>query len=436
MRNKSPLNESGNETRPSSVIDTAPPINGLDPRAAVAPPLFGPSFTEAVGADGLVNKAMQLLEWWKYSRVGRGLTRYTTKRGNLLAGGISYVALFSISAAVAIGWTIFMYVLGGNAELRQSLIDAINNAMPGLLKDGTGNGGMVDPESLRQDSLFTVTGVVGVIVLLFSASKVMAALKMSLWSMFGVVRLPDNPVIIKIRDFIGFLIIALSVIVTAALGVLTNTLGSWFLNLIGLEGSLGSFLLQLGSLVTAFMVDTIVVVLLIRFVAGMRAPWRDLWTGAAMVGVGSAILRYLGTSVIGAVDDPLLAGGAAIVTLMLWINLIARVVLMVAAWMANPPFAAVPNSPDHIHGRETPNYVTMSTLETLAWPHHTMTGDVEPDPWNNPEDEEIILDSAAWNSVQARRLRKRIEQADADADHYRRQLWTLGTIQKIGERDE
>ncbi|MDO5719512.1 MAG: YihY/virulence factor BrkB family protein [Actinomycetaceae bacterium] len=436
MRNESPLNESSRHTRPSSAIDTTPPINGLDPRAAFAPPLFGPSLTAAFAADGIVNKAMQLLEWWKYSRIGRGLKRYTTKRGNLLAGGISYVALFSISAAVAIGWTIFMYVLGGNAELRHSLIDAINSAMPGLLKDGSGNGGMVDPESLRQDSLFTVTGIVGVVALLFSASKVMAALKMSLWSMFGVVRLPDNPVVIKVRDFIGFLIIALSVVATATLGVLTNTLGSWFLNVIGLEGGLGSFLLRFGSLLTAFVVDTVLVVLLIRFVAGMRTPWKDLWTGAAIVGVGSAVLRYLGTSVIGAVDDPLLAGGAAVVTLMLWINLIARVVLMVAAWMANPPFAAVPNSPEHIHGRETPNYVTMSKPETLAWPHHTMTGDLEPDPWHNPDDEEIVLDSVVWNSVQARRLRKRIEKADADADQYRRQLWAMGTVRKIAERDE
>lgn len=434
MSHESPLAEEPEKTLPASPIDTEPASDAFDPRAAVAPPLYGPTFKAAIGADGVGTKLAQLLEWWKYSRVGRGLNRYTTKRGNLLAGGISYVALFSISAAVAIGWTIFMFVLGGNQELRESLIEAINSAMPGLLKSGDGTG-LINPDSLQQDSPFTLTGLISVVILLFSASKVMAALKMSLWSMFGIVRLPDNPVLIKVRDFIGFIVIALSVVVTAALGIVTNTLGGWFLDLIGLNGGFGKTLLSLGSLITAFIVDTIVVVLLIRYVAGVRAPTRDLWTGAAMVGVGSAILRYLGTSAVGAVDDPLLAGGAAIVTLMLWINLVARVVLMAAAWIANPPFATVPNSPLHIHGRATPNYVTMSNLDSLAWPHHTMTGDVEPDPWFDPEGEEVVLDSAQWNSREGRRLRSKIDRLDRQADEYRRQLWSMGKTKKIGDRE-
>ena len=51
-------------------------------------------------------------------------------------------------------------------------------------------------------------------------------------------------------------------------------------------------------------------------------------------------MRILGTSVVaGSVDrNPLFASVAVIVTLLVWVNLIARIVLLAAAWTADPPF--------------------------------------------------------------------------------------------------
>lgn len=418
---------------PASTIDTRPPSSTPTPRAADAPNFFGPTFKEAIGADGLVTKVMQLLEWYNHSRVGRGMRRYTLKRGNLLAGGVSYTALFSITAALAIGWTIFMALLGGNQELRESVIEAINSAMPGLVDSGDGSG-MLNPDDLVQDSVWSVTGIVGLVVLLFSASKMMNALKMSLWSMFGIVRLPDNPVVIKVRDFLGFLLIAIGVLATAVLGVLTNTVGSWFLEVLNIEGSMGKFFLNFGSLAAAFIVDAALFAILIRFIAGVRAPWRDLLIGAAYAGVGSAILRYVGTAAVGSVtDNPLLAASAAIVTLMLWINLIVRILLMTAAWMSNPPYAEIPKDPDYVHGKSTPNYVTMTDPETLDWPHHTITGDIGYDPRFDPESVEIILSDKVWNSERGRWLRNKIDKTELTADKYRRQLWEMGEKRKIGD---
>ena len=49
--------------------------------------------------------------WVKSTRLFRANARYLNARGNLLAGGISYTALISITAALVIGWTIFMLVI-------------------------------------------------------------------------------------------------------------------------------------------------------------------------------------------------------------------------------------------------------------------------------------------------------------------------------------
>ncbi|MDO5721900.1 MAG: YihY/virulence factor BrkB family protein [Actinomycetaceae bacterium] len=432
MASQSPLQHTRRKTLPASTIDTLPPMPDLGPRAASVPNMFGPTLSEAVKTPGLGDKAKALLDWWKHSRIGRGLARYSMKRGNLLAGGISYVALFSISGAVALGWTIFMAVLGGNEELRQSVLDAVNQAMPGLLTNGSEEG-LLNPDSLVQQSPFSIGGLIALVILLFSSAKVMTALKMSLWSIFGIVRLPDNAVITKLRDLLGFLVIALGVVVTAVLGILLNTLGSQFLDLVGISGGIGKFAINFGSLLLALLVDVVVFVALLSFVAGLRIPAKDLWIGGTVFGVASGLLRFLGTKVVGAVDDPLLAGFTTIITLLLWINILARVTLMISAWIANPPIAPVPGSQDHMHGKSTPNYVTMSNIDTLDWPHHTMTGDIEPDPRYDPESEEIVISDRVWNSTEGKWLRKRIETSERRADKYRRKLWELGETRKVGK---
>ncbi|EEH64132.1 ribonuclease BN-like family protein [Gleimia coleocanis DSM 15436] len=414
----------------ASVIDANPPWMPWEPRPADAPPLLGPTLKEALYADGLATKGTKLYEWYSHSRVGRALARYGLKRGHLLAGGISYVAMFSITAAVAIGWTIFMAVLGHNEPLRVSTLTAIDKAMPGLLiTPDDPNNGLLNPDSLILKSPFTIAGFIATVSLFLSASRVMAALKTSLWSMFGIVHLPDKPVVAQVRDYAGFFLLTLGVLVTAALGVLTSTLSTLVIEALGISGAFSTFLLQASSLLIAFLVDAVVFAILVRFIAGVRVPKWDLIWGSLMLGVASGAVRYLGTSAVGSVNDPVLAAGAAVITLMLWINLIARLVLMIAAWMANPPFAGAAKNKAHVHGVSFPNYVSMSAPETLDWPRHTLTGDMDRDPRHDPDAVETVLDSSLWNSRRVVRLRVQIERLEEKLDKLRRELWSLG-VQK------
>ncbi|MDU6757546.1 MAG: YihY/virulence factor BrkB family protein [Actinomyces sp.] len=406
----------------------------MAPRAPDAPNLYGPTLQEVKEADGIVAKVMGLMDWYNHSRVGRGMRRYTLKRGNLLAGGVSYTSLFSIAAALTVGWTVFMYFLGGNDELREAVLHALESAMPGLIDTGDGTG-MIDPDSLIQTNVWSVTGIVGLVVLVFSASKTMDALKMSLWSMFGIVRLPNSAVAIKIRDLFGFAVLGIGVLATAALGIMMNTVGSWFIDLLNIEGAAGRILLNMATLLAAFVVDTLLVIALVRVTAGVRVPSRDLWIGAAVAGVGSAILRYLGTSAVGSVaDNPLLAASAALATLMLWVNLIVRLLLMVAAWMANPFYAEFPQDQKYIHGDSTPNYVTMTEPDTLDWPHNPLTGDIAFDPREDPESYETVLEDEVWHSPRAKWLRVRIASAEAKAQNHRDELLAMGQRQQVGEK--
>lgn len=333
---------------------------------------------------GLVERAQRLAERAQQTRVGRALARYSVARGGLLAGGIAYSALFSIFAGLTIAYSAFMAVLGADEGLRQTVLDAVDAALPGIVDTGTGNGGLVDPDDLIIETALNPASLIAVGVAFWTALTVMAGLRTSVRAMFGMVAPPEHFLIGRVRDLAGFLALVLGVLVTAGLGLAAGALGEWVLGVIGVEGVVAGALLRAVALAVALGVDWAVMVMILRVTAGAHPVRRDLFLGALLGAVASGALRQLGTTAVGAVDDPLLAPFAAIVTLLLWVNLLARVVLMVAAWTANPPAPDRPDAAEEVHLNEQPNFVTLSEPATLDWRFQPITGAITPDPTLNP----------------------------------------------------
>ncbi|MBD8061500.1 YihY/virulence factor BrkB family protein [Oceanitalea stevensii] len=332
--------------------------------------------TAAEGRPSLGERLTALMARWEHSRPGRGLARYAKANGGLLAGGITYSALFSIFAALTIGYTVFMTVLGNNAELRETVLQSVDDALPGIIDTGS-NGGMINPDSLVLETALNPASIAAVGVLLWTAISVMGALKRSIRMMFGIVAPKESPVLTRVRDLGGFLILALAVVTTAALGIAAGVAGQWLLDTVGIEGTFAAVALRVLGYVVALLVDGAVYVLLFRVLAGVHVPRRDLLVGALLGAVASTVLRLFGTTLVGGPDNPLLATAAALITLLLWVNLLARVTLMIAAWTANPPAPPKPDEPGATNFDEHPNYVTLSVPRTLTWDYEATTGTVQ-----------------------------------------------------------
>lgn len=350
-----------------------------------------PALREALAAPGLQGRIRALTNWWGSTRVARTLARYGSRNGGLLASGMALTTLLSLTAALTVGWTLFMTVLGSNAQLRTGVIDSVNTVLPGLMATGT-SGGLLDPDSLVAAPGLSVTSVVAFLVMAWSAVSLMGSFGSSIRAMFGVVASADNAVVSLARNVLGALGLGLAALASAGLGILVSLFGDWTFRHVGVDPGAGRVLAQVGSVGVSFLVDAGVTVLLVRVVSGVRAPRRDLVRGAVMVAVASAVLRQVGTVAVGSVTGPLLTTATAVVTLVLWINLQVRVVLTVCAWMANPPRALPVPDPDAVHYRERPNFVTMSVPATLEWPHHPITGEVQPaTPPAEPADDRAAL---------------------------------------------
>ncbi len=366
--------------------------------------------TEEDAPPAIVGTGKRIVEWVMDLRIVRAVQRYSTARGPQLSGGIAYSALFSLAGALTVGLTAFSYFLGGNDELRESLFESIDSALPGVLKMGGEDGsGLLDPNSLIVDNPFNLASFIGLLVLLWSSVGLMTGIRNSLLTMFGISRMPRNPVVAKLLDFSGFLVLGASVLLTSVLAMVGQFFAEAILEFFNFAEGTNSFLLSAGTLAIAFFVDALVVIFLVRVMAGVRPHKRDLLLGAAVAGVGSAVLRYLGTSVVGSVsDNDLFAGAfAAIGTLLVWVNFLTRLMLISACVMANPPAPGQPTPSQVEHLGDTPNFVTESDQETKKWVHDPISGVIAPD---RPEPEPDPVPD--WTGIKARRAQKKIERAE------------------------
>ncbi|MFV0535130.1 MAG: YihY/virulence factor BrkB family protein [Cumulibacter sp.] len=326
------------------------------------------------------NRFTRILRWWQQTRLARALGRYSVAHGALLTKGVAYSSLFSIFAGLVVAFSIFMALLGSNTELRDAVLQGVDAALPGVID--TGSGGLVTPQSLQFDpSGSIIAAVIGFLLLINTALGVMSSLRIGIGAMFGIIMKAQNAIFARLRALAGFVVLAVAVVLTSALGVVVGTAGTALADLVGLgESPVTQFVIRVAVIALAFGVDMAVAVFLIRGLGGVRPPKRDLLTGAGITAFAAGVIRYLGTSIVGSVaDNPVLASAAALITLLLWVNLVVMVFLMACAWTANPPAALVIDDRVVTHATETPNYVTQSDPNTLDWQHDPITGRVQPD---------------------------------------------------------
>jgi membrane protein len=308
-----------------------PPDRPIDPDQDGAPPAPAGRWAR------VVQRLKDLWSWWQRTRAARALARFGAAGGGVLTGGIAFNALFSVFAALTLGWTIFMAVLGGNDALREDVLAAIDANLPGLIDTGDGSG-LVDPDDLILSAQLSLTSLAAIVVLLLSASRFMAALRVAVRAVLGVASDPGNLLAGKLRELAAMAGVGLAILLSAVLSLALTSLTGAVLGAVGWEEAGRAVGAVVGVLVS-FVVDAAMFVLIVRVLAGVRPPTRDLVWGAVGAAVGMGALRLLGTSVVAGSTErnALLAGFTVLITLLLWVNLLARVVLLAAAWTADPP---------------------------------------------------------------------------------------------------
>jgi membrane protein len=255
----------------------------------------------------------------------RAHERYSAARGSWLAASITYYGFLSLFPLIAVSATVVAATLGSaeihriEAQLRQNL--------PGIA------------DRLPIDAMLVHAGTVGVIgalVLLYSGLGWVAATRAAVRTMWGVYDEPGNIFVRKLADVGSLVGLGLAMALSLAATTLATGVASQVLHWLGLRDTTGAGVL-LGAIGIALGIGLGLVLFgyLLSGIARIRVPRRRLLAGAfagalgfeaLKLGIGTYLEHVATKNVYGVFGTP--------IALLIWINLVARLLLYCAAWTA------------------------------------------------------------------------------------------------------
>ncbi|MDZ5143498.1 YihY/virulence factor BrkB family protein [Microbacterium testaceum] len=284
--------------------------------------------------DQPIARAARIAQWFPI-RVWRHFLQHN---GFLLAAGMSYQGLFAVFSALYLAFAGVGIWLGGSKTAIDGLIHIVNSYIPGIISEN----GLVDRdqvEAVAQESgrLLTITGVVAVVVVVWTAIGFVTFTRRAVRDTFGLPFDLRNYVLLKARDLVASLLFGIALLVGALLGSITTGAVDLVFGFIGwdretLGWSVGA---RVVSLVVAFGVNTVALASLFRFLTGTTLTWRRTWPGAIVGATGMVVLQVAaGFLFVYTPSNPLLATFAVLIGFLLWFRFIGIVILVSAAWIA------------------------------------------------------------------------------------------------------
>lgn len=279
----------------------------------------------------LVARIKARLERWKPYQAWQ---RFGTARGNLLAAGIAYFAFFSLFPAFALAAVVFGFLLQGRPDLLAAVGDSLNQMLPGFVQTEANPEGLIKLAPPETTTL-SFAGGLAFATLVVSGLGWLGSLRDGIRAVLGVKASPGNALTDKLRDLGVLVLLGVAVLLSASMSSLVGGAMGWLADRLQL-GGLSTFAVAAAGVVVTLAVDTRVMVVLLRLLSGVPLPWRDVRAGAIVGGVGMTLLKLVGAQLIAqATKNPLFGSIVVVVGLLFWLNIVARVILVGAAWAAN-----------------------------------------------------------------------------------------------------
>lgn len=284
----------------------------------------------------LKDRIAAVIAWVQARKPVRVAVHYGRERGPILASGLAYQALFAVFAALWVGFSIAGLVVSQNSGLQGSIIDLLDETVPGLIDDGDGTGA-IKPSVLTSGVAFSISGVVALAGLLFTALGWLAAARDSVRTLFELPPASTNVVLQKVIDLGLGLAFAVLLLVAAGLSFAGSSATELLLDWLGIDRDsfVGAALSRLVTLLVSVLVYALALAGLYRVLARVRVPWRFLRGGVLIGAIGIAGLTVLsGLLLGGASNNPLIASFAVVAGLLIYYNFVCQVILLGASWMA------------------------------------------------------------------------------------------------------
>ena len=264
----------------------------------------------------------------------RALEHYGHVNGSALAAAVTYFAFLSFFPILALAFAIFGQVTKVYEDAQDTLVDAANSVLPGLV--GGESGVPLDTLQAAAPGIFSV----GIVLTLYSGLGWLSGMRSALMAIFEEPEREQPSFLIgKLRDVLalmalGSVLVASVAVSGVATKVLTPIMEALDLGVVA-EGFLWVLALCLG-----LAASTLLFFAFFRLLAQPNTPSRSLWSGSFLGAVVFEVLKQLSTFLLKATanSEAFQAFGIALI-LMVWINYTSRVVVLSAAWAHTSPEA-------------------------------------------------------------------------------------------------
>jgi membrane protein len=249
----------------------------------------------------------------------------------MLSDSVTYRALFSVFAGVLLGFSFAAIWLADNPDAWQSLVAAVDAAIPGLV----GKDGLVDVSDIQAPAGLTIAGIIALVGLLGAAIGAIGSLRVAIRTLADKVHDDVFFVWVLLRNLLLAIAIGGGFVLSAGATFIGTSFVGAVLDWAGIsQGWFAELATRSVSILVVFALDMAVVALAFVSLSGVKAHPRSLWSGAFLGALGLTVLQQLSSLFVsGAGSNPLLASFAALIALLLWLNLSAQVILLASTWI-------------------------------------------------------------------------------------------------------
>ncbi len=267
--------------------------------------------------------------------------RYGDRLGSQFAGAMTYFSFLSLVPILMVGFSVGGIILANNQELLATLENQVATLLPT---------GIAEPIVALIDSVVANplgVGIVGLLIALYSGIGWMGNLRKAIRALWGREfekgkATADNLVMGTIKDLGALAGLAVAVTVSLGLsaigGQFTSTVLGWFG--LGDQPWLVPVITVLTILI-AMAADVLIFMWVYTILPpkSQRSPFKARIRGSIIAAIGFEILKYALTTILPAFTSTSRTAVifGPIIGLLFFFNLVAQLVLFVAAWIATSP---------------------------------------------------------------------------------------------------
>lgn len=267
-----------------------------------------------------------------FDHVVRAYQRYTADAGDRQAAAVTFFGFLSFFPLISLAVGLLSYVLGDEAV--GTVIREVDGYAPGLA-------GQLGLEALLSDDRKAgVAGLIGLVGLLYSGLGWVDALREAIRTMWHHNVQAGNVIVKKAKDVVILLGLGATVVLSVGVSAATGAFTGAALDLVRLEQTfVATAVVKVVGIALGLLASTALFLYLYLRLPRVTAPFPRVLRGALLAAVLFEVVKRVGAIYIErTTSNPLYGTFAVIVGLLVWINIVSRLLLLCASWTVTAPY--------------------------------------------------------------------------------------------------